>query len=57
VGACISDLAWSHRGVEPAEVSEIAVDPEVFQTLLGQRFTTWGTCTPRGAFAYLKGYI
>ena len=25
----ISDLAWSHLGVEPAEISEIAVDHEV----------------------------
>ena len=24
---------------------------------LEQRFPTWGTCTPRGTFAYLKGYI
>jgi len=31
---CISDLAWSHLGVEPAELSEIAVDCEVFQVLL-----------------------
>jgi len=23
----------------------------------GQRFPTWGTCIPRGTFAYLKGYI
>jgi len=26
----ISDLAWSHLGVEPAELSEIALDREVF---------------------------
>jgi len=32
---CISDLAWSRLGVEPAEPSEIAVDREVFQVLLG----------------------
>jgi len=32
---CISDLAWSRLGVEPAELSEIAVDREVFQDLLG----------------------
>jgi len=31
---CISDLAWSSLGVEPAELSEIAVDYEVFQVLL-----------------------
>ena len=31
---CISDLAWSHLGVEPAELSEIAVDCEVFKILL-----------------------
>jgi len=31
----ISDLAWSRLGVEPAELSEIAVDREVFQVLLG----------------------
>jgi len=31
----ISDLAWSCLGVEPAELSEIAVDREVFQLLLG----------------------
>jgi len=30
----ISDLAWSHLGVEPAELSEIAVDREVFQVPL-----------------------
>ena len=31
----ISNLAWSRLGVEPAELSEIAVDCEVFQVLLG----------------------
>jgi len=31
---CISDLAWSRLGVEPAELSEIAVDREAFQVLL-----------------------
>jgi len=30
----ISDLAWFRLGVEPAELSEIAVDPEVFRDLL-----------------------
>jgi len=35
----ISDLAWSRLGVEPAEISEIAVDREVFRVLLG--------CCPR----------
>ena len=29
----ISDLAWSRLGVEPAELSEIAVDREVFRVL------------------------
>jgi len=29
----ISDLAWSRLGVEPAEVSGIAVDRDVFQAL------------------------
>ena len=29
----ISDLAWSRLGVEPAELSEIAVDCEVFRVL------------------------
>ena len=24
---------------------------------LNQGFPTWGTCTPRGTFAYLRGYI
>jgi len=24
---------------------------------LVQGFPTWGTCTPRGTFAYPKGYI
>jgi len=24
---------------------------------LEQGFPTWGTCTPRGTFAYPKGYI
>jgi len=31
----ISDLAYSRLGVEPAELPEIAVDPEVFRVLLG----------------------
>jgi len=31
----ICDLAWSRLGVDPAELSEIAVDHEVFQLLLG----------------------
>jgi len=31
----ISDLAWSRLGAEPAELSEIAVDREVFRVLLG----------------------
>jgi len=31
----ISDLAWSRLGVEPAKLSENAVDREVFQVLLG----------------------
>jgi len=31
----ISDLAWSLLGVEPAELSEISVDREVFRVLLG----------------------
>ena len=31
---CISDLVWSRLGVEPAELSESAVDCEVFQVLL-----------------------
>ena len=30
----ISDLAWSRIGVEPAELSEIAVNREVFQVFL-----------------------
>jgi len=30
---CISDLVWSRLGVEQAELSEIAVDREVFQVL------------------------
>ena len=30
-----SDLAWARVGVESAEISEIAVDREVFQALLG----------------------
>ena len=32
---CIFDLAWSRLGVAPAELSEIAVDREVVQVLLG----------------------
>ena len=24
---------------------------------VNQWFPTWGTCTPRGTFPYLKGYI
>ena len=31
---CISDLAWSRLGVEPVELSEIAVDCEVFRVFL-----------------------
>jgi len=31
----ISHLAWSRLVVEPAEVSEIAVDREVFRVFLG----------------------
>jgi len=31
----ISDLAWSSLGVEPAELSEIAVDRDIFRVLLG----------------------
>jgi len=31
---CISDLAWSRLDVEPAELSELAIDGEVFQVLL-----------------------
>jgi len=31
----ISDLAWSRLDVEPAKLSEIAVDREVFRVLLG----------------------
>jgi len=30
----ISDLAWSRLGVEPAELSEISVDRNVFWALL-----------------------
>ena len=30
---CISHLAWSRLDVEPAELSEIAIDREVFQGL------------------------
>jgi len=30
----ITDLAWSSLGMEPAELSEIAVDRQVFQVLL-----------------------
>jgi len=32
---CVSDLAWSRLGMEPAELSEIAVDREVFQFSCG----------------------
>jgi len=31
----ISELAWSHLGVETAELSEIAVDREVFRVFVG----------------------
>jgi len=34
----IFDLAWSRAGVEPAGLSEIAVDREVFQILFGVLF-------------------
>jgi len=38
----ISDLAWSHLDVDPAELSEIAVDCEVFgpATLLKEKLGT-----------------
>jgi len=26
-------------------------------SLLEQGFSNWGTCTPKGRFAYLKGHI
>jgi len=29
----------------------------IYCLLLEQGFPAWGTCTPRGTFAYLKGYI
>jgi len=32
----ISDLPWCRLRVEPAELSEIAVDREVFQAFLGR---------------------
>ena len=32
---CISDISWYHLGVEPVELSEIAVDRDIFQVLLG----------------------
>jgi len=31
----MSDLAWARLGVEPAELSETAVDCEVYRVLLG----------------------
>jgi len=31
---CVSDLAWSRLGVEPAELTDIAIDRGVFQVLL-----------------------
>jgi len=34
-GVTTSDLAWSHLGVEPAELYEIAVDREVLLVILG----------------------
>jgi len=34
LSTCISELAWSRLGVEPAELSEVAVEREVFQVLL-----------------------
>ena len=30
---------------------------QICRNTLEQRFPTWGTCTLRGTFAYLKGYI
>jgi len=32
---CISDRAWSHLGVEPAQLFDIAVDCEVSRDLIG----------------------
>ena len=35
-------------------------NPEAYQSetdRLDQGLVTWGTCTPRGTFAFLKGYI
>jgi len=31
---CISGIAWFHLGVEPVELSEIAVDRDMFHVLL-----------------------
>jgi len=31
---CVSELAWSRLGMEPAELSEITVGREVFLVLL-----------------------
>ena len=28
-----------------------------YEIYLEQKFPTWGTCTPRGTFAYPKEYI
>ena len=50
---CISDLARSRLGVEPAELCVISVDREVLRVILGQGFPTGGTRTPKG---YPKGY-
>jgi len=45
----ISNLAWSHLGVEPAKLPEIAVDPRRYRAFLGQGFST-------GALGLLGGH-
>jgi len=42
-----SNIQLAHRHF----LSEKYVDP------LNHWFPNWGTCTPRGSFAYLKGFI
>jgi len=38
-------------------MTEFHHPPKVWKHYVDQGFPNWGTCTPRGTFAYPKGYI
>ena len=50
---CISDIAWSHLGVEQVELSEIAVDPDIFQVLHGL-LPPWPSLEEKQAWKWMK---